>query len=433
MPSILSTPNQSLSIDDLRSKADLIPDLARNRLHPDTVMLFDSLLSQRNIQDTLIDIHCHAFTYKHIPRDFVKYPKWIPESLVREFVKLKSKDFGKTLSIDSPVKIIEQLLTKYNEASHKSIKNVVLGLLTMDMERSIEGGQEEGFNDQLKGIVDIVKDHRFVSGPLDHVARRDLIPFIAIDPHNKDVLWKFLSSFGKGVETPEDLQLPESGVFQGLKIYPSLGYVPHHPLLMDLYAICERKQIPITSHCGGNRTHPSVEKIEVSYRKINDDGTEEDKIQSFIMKAEDGKRFTRYFNRPEHWQKILRRYPNLKLNLAHFGSNDDWENYRDFPTVKDRAKNSIQQTINLLLEFPNVYADFSYAFYTPKNIQAIFQTIQEKPQLKHKIMYGSDYYMCQIEKGEIGDFYKNVRKVFKQDSELCDHFFVKNAIKFLMS
>ncbi len=428
MENVLVTPQQTLDIAALRNQAHLIPDLPRQRLHADTVALFDALLAQTNIMDSIIDIHSHAFTYKNIPKNFIKYPKWIPHKLFLQFSKLISKDFGKTLNIDTPSKIIEQLIQKYSLGSGHTLKNIVVCVLTMDMERAIHGGIEEVYEDQLRGLSDIVRNNRYVVGQVDHACRRDLIPFLAIDPHNPDVLLTFLTAFGNGVSGIDNL---ESGIFQGIKLYPSLGYVPHHPMLMDLYAICEQKHIPITSHCGGNRTHPSVEKIIVSYRKIHDDGSEEDKTQSFIMKADDGKRFTRYFNRPEHWQKILRRYPKLTLNLAHLGSNDEWDDYRSIDSVA-KTKSSVQQTLNLLDEYENVYADFSYAFYTKPNINAIFAAIQANPKLKTKIMFGSDYYMCQVEKGNIEDFYNDVRSVFSADTELCDNFFVKNAIKFLM-
>lgn len=432
MSTVLSTPTQSLDMGTLRHQLHLIPDHPRQRLHPDTVVLFDQLMAQMDIKDTLIDIHMHAFTYKNIPRNFVKYPKWIPAAWARAFVKLKSKDFGETFNIDTPHNIIDQSLRKYSHASGQSLRHVVLGLLTMDMERAIDGHLEERFEKQLSNVSHIVQNNRYVVHQLDHISRRDLIPFLAIDPHNPDVLKTFLAAFANGTSLPDvDTSVIESGIFQGIKIYPSLGYVPHHPMLMDLYAICEQKKIPITTHCGGNRTHPSVEKILVSYRKIHEDGTEEDKTQSFILKAEDGKRFTRYFNRPEHWQKILRRYPKLVLNLAHLGSNDEWDAYRSADKTT-KAKSSVQQALNLLLEYENVYADFSYAFYTKKNIHAIYETIQQTPALGHKIMYGSDYYMCQIENGEIEDYYQDVRKVFSQDPTLCDHFFVKNAVKFLL-
>jgi len=222
----------------------------------------------------------------------------------------------------------------------------------------------------------------------------------------------------------------EAGTFQGIKIYPSLGYVPHHPVLMEIFKVCEAKQIPITSHCGGNRTHPSADKIVVSYRKWHDDGTVEDKTQSFLLKNNNGDRFTKYFNRPEHWQKVLKIHPNLKLNLAHFGSNDDWKHFLS-DDVNERAKSSVQQTISML-EFKNVYADFSYSFYSMPHVRAIYNTLSYHPVLKKKIMYGSDYYMCQIEDGGLEDYFANVRRIFGDDPDLNDHFFVKNAIGFLM-
>jgi predicted TIM-barrel fold metal-dependent hydrolase len=80
-----------------------------------------------------------------------------------------------------------------------------------------------------------------------------------------------------------------------------------------------------------------------------------------------------------------------------------------------------------------VYADFSYSFYSQAHVNGIFNTLSTHPFLKNKVMYGSDFYMCQIEKGTLADYYKYVKSVFGHDTEINDNFFVKNAIRFLMA
>jgi hypothetical protein len=425
---VLSTPPQTITVADFHTFAALIPDKAEDRLPAATVQVFKSLLNRTGIDDTLIDIHCHAFTYKNIPKNFIKYPSWIPHNLVIKAAKLVSKDFGTSLNLSTPMEIVDQLLKIYNTATQNKVKKIVLGILTMDMERAISGGVNQNYEGQLSEIHNLLKNYQFNQENLSFTGSSDVLPFLAIDPHNKDVFRMFLSAFVPNMP----LRYPgiETGTFQGIKIYPSLGYVPHHPVLMEIFKVCEAKQIPITSHCGGNRTHPSADKIVVSYRKWHDDGTAEDKTQSFLLKNSNGDRFTKYFNRPEHWQKVLKIHPNLKLNLAHFGSNDDWKHFLS-EDVNERAKSSVLQTIHLL-ESKNVYADFSYSFYSLPHVRAIFNTLSSHPVLKKKIMYGSDYYMCQIEDGGLEDYFANVRRVFGDDPDLNDHFFVKNAIGFLM-
>jgi uncharacterized protein len=425
---ILITPQQSITLADFHRFAATIHDKPEDRLPSNTVSLFNNLLGRTGINDVLVDIHCHAFTYKNIPRNFIKYPKWIPDQLVRKAAKLLiSKDFGTALDLSQPIKLIDELLRIYHSASGNGLNTVVMGLLMMDMERAISGGVEQGFDGQLSEVKGLVDNYQFSQGQMK-VSGNHILPFLAIDPHNKDVLRMFLSAF------VEDMLMRypniDYGTFQGIKIYPSLGYVPHHPLLMEIFKVCEAKQIPITAHCGGNRTHPSVDKIIVSYRKFHPDGSEEDKTQSFILRGEEGDRFTKYFNRPEHWQKILKRHPDLKLNIAHFGSNDDWKLFLS-TDINDRAKSGVQQTINLL-QSKNVYADFSYSFYSQAHVNAIFNTLTTHPFLKNKVMYGSDFYMCQIEKGTLLDYYQYVKSVFGRDTEINDNFFVKNAIRFLM-
>lgn len=425
---VLSSPPQTISVSDFHHYATLIPNRAEDRLPTATAQLFQSLLQKTGIDDTIIDIHCHAFTYKNIPRNFIKYPSWIPPKLVIRAAKLVSKDFGTTLNLSTPVEIVDQLMKIYNQATQSKVKKVILGILTMDMERAISGGVDQNYEGQLSDIQNLQKNYQFNQANLSVTGSSDIMPFLAIDPHNKDVFRMFLSAFVPNM--PFRYPGIESGIFQGIKIYPSLGYVPYHPVLMEIFKVCEAKQIPITSHCGGNRTHPSADKIVVSYRTWNNDGSVEDKTKSFLLKKDEGDRFTKYFNRPEHWQKVLKIHPDLKLNLAHFGSNDDWKLFLS-DDVNERAKSSVQQTIRLL-DSKNVYADFSYSFYSLPHIQAIFNTLSAHPNLKKKMMYGSDYYMCQIEDGGLEDYFANVRRVFGVDIELSDHFFVKNAIRFLM-
>jgi len=294
----------------------------------------------------------------------------------------------------------------------------------MDMQRAIGGKVEHNYDIQLRDIGKLVRA-TYEKGARKVKYSDYVLPFLALDPHNPNMYKYFASAFTKKADRSDDLYKNVPSVFQGIKLYPALGYLPYHPLLMNVFAICEKLGIPITSHCGGIRTHPSAKVIESQYI----DAKGEIKTKRINLKDDkvNGKKFSEFFIRPEHWDRVLKYYPNLKVNIAHLGSNEEWKAYRE-----GERHGTVQRTFNLIKNHKNVYADFSYSFYKKVNIKAIYQAMQEEPKLKEKVMYGSDYYMCQVEKGELGDYYHNVKEIFKQDQELYDNFFVKNAIRFLM-
>ena len=145
--------------------------------------------------------------------------------------------------------------------------------------------------------------------------------------------------------------------FIGVKVYNSLGYRPLgnaevdeerrrlfsrigrpryrqfrgcdvDTVLEELYAFCVANHVPIVAHCGS-------------------DGIE----------AYPGASFT--FGSPEHWRPVLRRHPDLRLDLAHFG----WSHglrYADVRRRRRRGGNWIRTILGMLEEFPNLYTDVAH-------------------------------------------------------------------------
>lgn len=52
--------------------------------------------------------------------------------------------------------------------------------------------------------------------------------------------------------------------FFGVKIYPSLGYLPSNPQLMEIFGLCEKKRIPVTAHCSGAIVHTGKGILKIS-------------------------------------------------------------------------------------------------------------------------------------------------------------------------
>jgi predicted TIM-barrel fold metal-dependent hydrolase len=191
-------------------------------------------------------------------------------------------------------------------------------------------------------------------------------PFVPFDPV-RELAWRH------GLPRPDDpafgpaehvssLALVKDAVlhrgFLGVKIYNSLGYRPlgndavdderrRHfrkigrprygaltgagidAVLDELYAFCAANQVPIAAHCGS------------------------DGIESYP-----GASFT--FGSPEHWRPVLRRYPGLHLDLAHFG----WSHGLRYADSRQRRRrgtaNWIRTILDMLAEFPNLYTDVAH-------------------------------------------------------------------------
>jgi uncharacterized protein len=162
----------------------------------------------------------------------------------------------------------------------------------------------------------------------DFVARapEKLIGFMSLDP--TELSW--LDDFEHG---RADLKL------KGVKLGPMYaGFDPTDPRLDALYSGCVRYNLPILFHMG----------------------------TSFV-------RFGPLeFSRPILIDAVARRFPDLKIIIAHLGH--PWEG----------------ETIAVIRKHPNVYADVSALHYRPWQFYHSMMLAQEYSTL-HKIFFGSDY------------------------------------------
>ena len=116
-----------------------------------------------------------------------------------------------------------------------------------------------------------------------------IYPFFAVDARREGVVdWVI----GSG-------QVGAGGPFYGVKLYPRLGCHPGRSELRPLYAFCAKNGIPITTHAS-HRGFPHW------------------------MNEYSG------FGNPRNFRVIFERYPQIRIDMAHFGdrpdetSDDDW-------------------------------------------------------------------------------------------------------------
>lgn len=207
-------------------------------------------------------------------------------------------------------------------------------------------------------------------GQLPGTARARIHPFIAFDPRRE------LKAQRSDVASA--LSLVQTAVreygFVGVKLYPPMGWRPINngptrdmtaadagaidAILETFYAWCEAEQVPITAHCNAsNEAHDD-------YREFSD---------------------------PDLWKLVLRKYPNLHLNLGHFGGAAAVQTPQGWPSrIAELATDA----------HPFLFADVGNHRIDQEDLAAgylrsLFTMFQQPATagMRERLMYGSDWYM----------------------------------------
>ena len=167
--------------------------------------------------------------------------------------------------------------------------------------------------------------------PSAQIIPNRVFPFLAVDPRRIGIMKLIEMKVNKG-----------KGVFKGIKMYPPLGYLPTHPNLQPIFEYCSQYDVPITLHCseGGLQNFRSANYVK-SWEGNNH-------LEDF--QASDGNK-SRYYTAPEKWLPVLSKWPDLRLNFAHFGGGDK---------LDSGDTGWLEAIINMIRKHPNVYADISY-------------------------------------------------------------------------
>lgn len=268
--------------------------------------------------------------------------------------------------------------------------------LMMDTERGYEGHPSPvGFDAQKLAMMD-----------LTGWGKGRIMPFYAYDPRSRSV---------DAVQTA----IEKEG-FVGVKLYPPLGFRPSgnddpsvETNLEDLYAYCTAGKgppIPITAHCSwsdgvySNRAAPGVSRYKEYYRDMA---------------------------HPRHWEGVLARHRDLKVNLAHFGGAGEWEPRALAGPPVAADKNWVGTILRLMGDYEHVYTDLSFhGILAAEHGAAYGRALREVVQgVEDRILLGSDWYMSAIQ-GDLDDYWCNFAAAFP---DLFDSMTGTNAIRFLRS
>ncbi len=212
-------------------------------------------------------------------------------------------------------------------------------------------------------------------GQLPGVRRARVHPFIGFDPR-REVRDRLVGEVEKALDVVR-LAVTMYG-FVGVKLYPPMGFRPigneaHlemtpddaravDEVLLELYGWCEENDVPITAHCSrGVVVHESFAE----------------------------------FPSPTYWRKVLDRFPNLRLNLGHFGG--------DSP-VPDLWTQEIAELATQ--NYPRLYADIgNHRVHDPNTRDAYFAMLKAlflgsaTACMSKRLMFGSDWYMVAMHPG----------------------------------
>ena len=428
--------------------------------------------------------HAHSFTYDHVPKHFLGRGVAINWVLHRKWVKGVVRNTPVTGKFDWLGKILVGTLTtlmglnrsqvirylnfiKYGDRRTqaeviKSMqayypKNTGYVLLTMDMEFMGAGMPKTRFEHQLDELARL-KTLKDDNGDL--IWDNYIYPFVFCDPrrinpeHERelDIENHFI---GKKYIAKLENYITNK-IYQGIKLYPALGYFPFDKRMRIVYDFAVKNSVPLITHCTIGAVHFKYDLDEKEYH------------HPFLHKKlpkEKPFTFQQYFSHPlnyecvlnhdllkKHWGKDAPDYSNLKICLGHWGTREEWHNFMNnawletsyrkmdsqWPSLElvnwhigERTENNFSWfTIicDMMRKYPNVYADISFTLYDTTLLPLLKMILEADDKIRSRVLFGTDFYLVSKAVCE-RDFTINIRSFLGVD--MFHQIAVTNAEMFL--
>jgi hypothetical protein len=322
----------------------------------------------------------------------------------------------------------------------------------------------------------IVGNHAFYNAGFDGLEKRTLqndVEYegtVTVASHvklnDKAYIKNILSEHQRTTEEALDdvFTYSQNGPFWAIKLYPRLGWSPddftNFPNLEKLYKLCS-DNVPLMVHCslGGMSAHDYY-----LYERYDDN------IPKGKYKLKDAeKRFdgavpdAASHDSPVQWRNVLSNsnYSKLKVCLAHFGGYNTWKDVGDFEKAEEKLaerhnasnpkkydkydiyRDWIRTIAELVQNHDNVYTDVSYfkntgyfrrsysrdhfdredePEYNLRVANNLVYLLKKYPDLKHRVLVGTDWLMIEIEKESgIGEYMGRMFETLKEVSKKVDY------------
>lgn len=229
----------------------------------------------------------------------------------------------------------------------------------------------------------------------------EFFPFLGINPpvHSlsfiKELLATYVTTDGKGRRKKQ---------FYGIKLYPPLGYDPwpsdelEREKVLCIYEFCNLYDIPIMTHCDdqGFRGVPAKEAWK--------------------------------YTAPSAYKPILARFPTLRIDFAHYG----WQ-YTPLQKNPLTMLSSLTSKVpdspwfyeitDLMLHYPNIYADVSFSGTNPDFYVQFTNYLnsldEEKRQtILSRSLFGSDFSVNLMKVESYTSYYRMFEQSPLSDDEI---------------
>lgn len=354
--------------------------------------------------ENIINCHAHIFTLNHVPERFIAGQRVIGPSQKSRYkfaaFLRRLLPFTDTDSLDR----LATFLVNGNFASQEEVfdrlcvfypSDTRFAIHTIDFEFMGAGKTPSDFIAQIDSVAEIKKKYP-----------EKIYPFICLDPRRENIY----DLFRKYIEERD---------FTGIKLYPPLGFFPFDERLYPVYEYAQRYQIPIMTHCSssgpvyGRKLPPKDERIHP--------------ITGLKMACKNKKTFADHYTDPDNYLPLFKDFPLLKICFAHFGGDNECMKYYKCNDPEEVSDNWFVKIHNLLKHHPNTYADISYSSAN-FDLLALYHALLQNPNVRDKILFGSDFYMSNIARNERW-FSMNVRmNLGEENYKLIAH---TNAKKYL--
>lgn len=338
----------------------------------------------------MYNCHIHTFLEKDIPRKFLpfglvsvlnsKIGYFIFSKLLKNLNPFSNKDsFDRMLQFIDFGKEKSQAALLQDCADNYPDKTKFI-VLPMDMAYMGAGKVPREYYVQLKELSELSKINKSV------------IPFIHIDPRRPEYTDLFKWA------------IIQNG-FKGVKLYPPLGVFPFDDRFDIIYSYCESAKLPIMAHCtSGNPVHYKGSKKELlqllKYSIIP------------VNEKLSNKELCSNFTHPLNYHKVFEKFPNIKICLAHFGRENEWDKI----------------IRGMMVQYKGLYTDISYSLANTEHWGYLKVLLSTDEVLRSRCLFGSDFYMNAME-GKEKQFSLNLRAYLGE--ELWQIISVDNPNKYL--
>ncbi len=248
----------------------------------------------------------------------IKHTFWLMSAVIIPYLRMKARRKFKN---DELTKAIDSIRDKVKEFN-----------------KSFEGKSDEEVEIfDNANYAQQIEDLEYLSGKYETIR-----PFFSVDPRRE---------YKGKINTIDNLKeklLGQNAKFAGIKLYAPAGFSPTDPVLMGtakqkgVYQLCVENKIPLTVHNSnaGFACLSTILKVRGDVL-LNDSVVRPKKpikfnFKFFSTKASEAiSERAQILNHPKLWALVLKKYPLLTINFAHFGGSSQVMEYVNY-TINEK-------------------------------------------------------------------------------------------------